>query len=100
MISYEVTTTLNDASAAERFSDWMCEQHIPQVVAAGGFVGAELARLTETKFRTRYLARDQAALDAYLGKHAERLREEFALHFGSVATNTRDVWTVVDTWGR
>ena len=51
------------------------------------------------RFRTRYEAASQKALDAYFGDHAERLRQDFRSRFSEGLVPSREVWTEVERWG-
>ena len=100
MVAYEVTTLLKDPSVAARFSRWMSEEHIPQVMATGCFLAAELAQLGADQFRSRYVAATRADLDRYLAEHTAALRDHFAQEFGSVAGTSRQEWDVVSQYRR
>lgn len=99
MVVYEVRVHLRE-DLADRFAAWMRVRHIPEVVAAGGFAGAEFEQLDATTFRTRYHAVDQARLDQYLADHAPRLREDFLSQFPEGAEATREVWRRIQDWNR
>ena len=94
-VSYEVTVTLSDPTAADRFVAWMLEHHIPTVLATGCFRSAELGRTEPSVFRTCYRAADRSDLDRYLVDHTAALRADFDREFGSVARATRQVWETV-----
>lgn len=93
MVSYEVTVTLADPARAGEFADWMASHHIPGVLGTGCFTGAEFARLDETTFRTRYLARSRADVDHYLAGPTAALRADFAAAFPD-ASASRQIWQV------
>ena len=99
MVSYEVTATVR-ADLADRYETYMRAHHIPDVLASGCFVGAELGRADAGRFRARYQAADQAALDRYLAEHTGRLRADFAAHFPEGVTLERAVWTTAQAWTR
>ena len=94
MIVYEVTCYVPPEMAKE-FEDYMLRTHINDVIATGSFESATLERSSEGTFRTRYVARDQEALDGYLQHHAEKLREHFSDHMSAGIEVVRHEWTVV-----
>lgn len=98
MVAYEVTTLLKDPSVAARFSRWMSEEHIPQVMATGCFLAAELAQLGADQFRSRYVAATRADLDRYLAEHTAALRDHFSREFGDEATTSRQEWQIRREW--
>lgn len=98
MVAYEVTTLLKDPSVAARFSRWMSEEHIPQVMATGCFLAAELAQLGADQFRSRYVAATRADLDRYLAEHTAALRDHFAQEFGDNASTSRQEWEMLREW--
>lgn len=97
MITYEVTATVR-ADLADRFAQFMRDEHIPDLLATGAFVGASLGRSGETRFRIRYEARSRQALDAYLRDHAPRLRAHVLERFPAGIELSREEWDVVATW--
>lgn len=98
MISYEVAIALTDASRAEVYRDWLSATHIPEMLATGCFVGAELAQESATRLRARYIAADRTSLDRYLDEHAVRLRAKAQAMVGVIGKPSREVWNVVETW--
>lgn len=98
MISYEVTAEL-DPARAEAYERYMRETHIPEVLATGCFRAATFARAAPGRYRTCYVAATQADLDRYLDQHASALRADYAAHFPSGVTLTREVWVTVEAWG-
>lgn len=97
MITYEVTAVV-DSRLADAYEAFMRETHIPEVLATGCFVGAVFERVEDTQFRTRYQADSQAGLNAYLGEHTARLRDDFARRFPQGVTLSRAVWTELERW--
>ena len=99
MIAYEVTVDVAP-ELVDQFVAFMLIRHIPDLLATGCFIGAELAQAGDTRFRQRYLALSREDLDRYLAEHAVRLREDFARHFPDGTAQTRDVWDQLKTWGQ
>jgi hypothetical protein len=97
VITYEVTAVV-DSRLVAAYEDFMRRTHIPEVLATGCFVGAVFERVEDTQFRTRYQAATQAGLNAYLGEHTARLREEFTRRFPQGVTLSRAVWTELERW--
>jgi hypothetical protein len=93
MIAYEVTAVVDEAIAAE-FKSYMTNRHIPDLMATGCFASAELS-VANGRYRFRYDAVDQAALDRYFEEHAARLRLDVIEHFPSGVELSREVWTIV-----
>ena len=98
MVTYEITATV-PPPLAEAYERYMRERHIPDLLATGHFVAAALARSAPGRYRVRYEAPDQAALDRYLAEHAGRLRAHFAEHFPEGVELSREVWTALELWG-
>ena len=76
---YEVTATIHDAAAEQDWVDWILNQHIADVVAAGAERGQLVHVDTDNDTRVysvQYEFASRAALDAYLADHAPRLRNE------------------------
>lgn len=83
-----------DPGVEKEWETWMRQVHVPQVVAAGAFLGAKMYALREgaaAKWVTIYEAKDRRALDAYLGGPAKGLREDYQKHFGDKSKLTRMV---------
>ena len=99
MVTYEVTTVVEAplVDAYERYMRWV---HIPALLATGCFDEATFTRSTEGRYRIRYEAPGEAALDDYLATHAARLRADFAAHFPEGVTATREVWVALESWTR
>lgn len=97
MIIYEITAAVR-ADLVEKYEKYMRERHIPDLLETGYFRAAHFTRSAENRYRTRYEARDQTALDQYLKNDAERLRADFLEHFPEGVTVTRDVWEVLEVW--
>ena len=99
MVTYEVTTIV-EAPLVEAYERYMRGVHIPDLLATGCFDGATFTRGTAGRYRIRYEAPSEAALEDYLATHAARLRAVFASHFPEGVTATREVWVAVESWTR
>ena len=97
MVTYEVVADVR-ADLADEYAEYMEHEHIPDVLRTGAFTGAAFERSGVSKFRTRYCAATQAALDAYLGCEAQRLRAMFAKRFPAGVVLTRTNWSIVHEW--
>lgn len=76
----------------------MQTEHVPEVIAAGGFIGATFERGDGGRYRIRYLAADRAALDRYLATVAPALRRAALARFPEGVALARDTWQVVAAW--
>ena len=92
MITYEVTASIPDAATARRYEEYMTSGHLRDVLASGCFVQAVLERADVGKYRARYVARAHADVDRYLREHTAALRRDFAEHFPTGVSLSRDVW--------
>jgi hypothetical protein len=97
MITYEITAEVEPASV-EAYERYMRERHIPALLDTGCFEAASLSRAAPGRYRIRYETADQAQLDRYLGTHAAALRDDFALHFATGVSLSREVWIVIQRW--
>jgi hypothetical protein len=97
MIIYEITATVR-ADLIEAYEKYMCETHIPDLLATGFFAGAKMARAGENRYRIGYEAHNQKALDDYLATDARRLRADFMEHFGEGIEVSRENWEVLRVW--
>jgi hypothetical protein len=98
MILYEVTAHPDEPSRSA-YETFMRQTHIPDVFATGCFVAAHFEEATGGHFRTTYVAADQEQLDRYLAQYAPRMRADFAEHFPSGVSLSREVWRVLENWG-
>lgn len=80
MVVYEVSAIV-ESHLCESFERYMTGRHIADVMATGAFDAASFEISAPGKYRTRYMAASQAALDTYLERHAASLRSDFAEHF-------------------
>ncbi len=97
MIIYEVTVTVG-ADLIDAYESYMVDRHIPDVLATGCFVSAEMSQSGE-KFRVSYYAETRESLDRYLASDTERLRADFAEHFPDGVAVTREIWDVITELG-
>lgn len=97
MVTYEITATV-DPDQIAAYEAYMRAQHIPDLLATGCFNGVVFAHSAPGRYRIRYDAPDQAALDIYLGQHAARLRADFTAHFPTGVALTREVWDAIAVW--
>lgn len=81
-----------------RYELYMRERHIPDVLATDLFIGAQLSRVEDGRYRVRYELQDRAALEKYLKVHAPRLRADFTAHFPDGIELKRDVWVTLQVW--
>lgn len=98
MVLYEVTVDV-EPQLAEPFERYMRERHVPDIFATGCFRRIRFTRVSEGRFCTSYEAATQADLDRYLAEHAPRLRADFQEHVPAGARASREVRTVLQTWG-
>lgn len=96
-VTYEITTVV-EPDLVERYERFMRATHIPELLATGCFHGAAFTRSGEGRYRIRYEAPTEAALDRYLAEHAPRLRDHFAAQFPRGITVSREVWLTLETW--
>jgi Domain of unknown function (DUF4286) len=98
MPNYEVTLEVDPDRVGE-MEDYMRAEHIPKILRTGCFSRITFERSDSGRFRTRYEAASQEALEAYCRDHAERLRQDFRRRFPQGVVASREVWTVVERWG-
>ncbi len=81
MFSYTVRCTFDDPAVAERWVQWLGEEHLRDVCDAGA-VDAEIVQFdagggsSKVICEARYHFADRAAFEKYERDHAPRLREE------------------------
>lgn len=96
MVTYEITAVVAP-ELIEKYEAYMSSTHIPEVLATGHFVSASFSK-NENRYRIRYEAESQAALDEYLASQTERLRAEFLAHFPKGVELSRENWHVLSTY--
>ena len=100
MIVYEVNLTV-DHDAADEYAAWL-EQHVAEMLALDGFESAEWFEDTDyhdapgggdaaRRWTLHYRLRDRAALDRYLERDAERMRQEGLDRFAERFQATRRI---------
>jgi hypothetical protein len=94
MVTYEVSANVEE-SLREKYERYMIDKHLHDVLATSCFVDATLERAAPGKYRIRYRAEDDTALDRYLRNHTAALRKDFAEHFPAGVELSREVWTEV-----
>jgi hypothetical protein len=98
-VIYEITVEV-ESELREKYEDYMRRQHIPDLLATGYFRAADFSRSSPRRYRVRYEAFDQNALDKYLEAEAARLRADFIKHFPAGVQVSREIWTVVQFWNK
>lgn len=96
-VIYEITAEVRP-ELVEKYEDYMRNRHIPDLLATGYFRVAAFTRSAAGRYRIRYEAFSQAALDKYLERNAARLRADFTAHFPAGVELSREVWEVVQIW--
>jgi hypothetical protein len=96
-VLYEITAAVN-VELIKKYEKYMREQHIPDLLETGFFVGAKFTRSSENRYRIVYEALDQESLDEYLEKEAPRLRADFQRHFPAGIELSRENWVVLEEW--
>ena len=96
-VIYEITAVVR-AGLIEEYETYMRGRHIPDLLATGYFSGAAFTRSGENRYRIRYEALSQKALDDYLDNEAERLRGDFLAHFPDGIELSREVWENLQAW--
>lgn len=97
MVTYEITAVV-DGRLADEYERYMKDRHIPDLLATGHFASAAFSRSGD-RYRIRYEAHDQAALDKYLAEHAKRLRRDLQQHFPTGVEFSREIWEVLGRFG-
>lgn len=97
MITYEITAQVRADLVAE-YETFMRGRHIDAVLKTGFFASASFSKSAEGRYRIRYYAFDQAALDSYLKERANELRKHFSDHFPDGVELTRENWMVIQYW--
>lgn len=90
MIIYNVTINLQE-EIHDQWLIWMNDVHMPDVMATGKFLSAQLVRVHVDQpmegivFAAQYVARDKATLERYYTEDAPRLRQEGLQMWGDQA---------------
>ena len=96
-IVYEIRAVVR-ADLREAWEAYMRDVHVPEVIAAGEFLGASIERDAASRHRIRYLARDRGRLARYLAESAPALREAALRRFPEGVDLAREEWEVVAGW--
>jgi hypothetical protein len=96
-VVYEVQATVHERVRVA-WEVYMQSEHVPEVLAAGGFVAATFERTGGGRYRVRYLARDAVHLERYRLEVAPGLRKAAVDRFPDGVVLTRDEWEVVAAW--
>jgi hypothetical protein len=96
-ITYEITAQVR-SDLIERYEAYMQERHITDVLATRFFASASFSRSSDGRYRIRYEAFNQEALDKYLSDWAGSLRKHFSDHFPAGIELSRENWTVLQSW--
>lgn len=99
MIEYAVIVNVPE-DLSVRFEEYMAEKHIPEVLAAGSFIGAAFSRSEDGRYRISYRSPDRKSLGLYLETQADRLRRAFAEEFPFKVGIEREVLTELNSWQR
>lgn len=81
MLLYNVTIKI-DRDAEQDWLKWMKEKHIPEVVDAGKFSGAQISRLLDEPdgedptYVIQYTCENREQYNLYIHQHSPRLRDE------------------------
>lgn len=97
MITYEITAQVR-ADLVSEYEAFMRGQHIDAVLETGFFASASFSKSAEGRYRIRYYAFDQSALDSYLKDRAGELRQHFSDRFPEGVELTRENWAVIQYW--
>lgn len=86
MIAYTVRCDFTDAAVADRWRQWLVDEHLTDLLHAGA-VRAEVVTLdtpgpgAAATLESRYWFADRAGMKHYLAHHAARLRGEGLARF-------------------
>ena len=97
MVTYEITTRI-DLALVARYERYMVERHIPDLLATKCFEAVAFTRAEPGRYRVRYEAPSEAALQEYLDTHAQRLRADFAANFPDGVQVDREIWHWLQAW--
>ncbi len=92
-VTYEITAQV-EPSIASAYEEYMIRHHIPDLLATGHFLSATISKNGD-RYRVRYEAESEAALDAYLSNDAPRLRGDFLHQFPESISLSRENWDVL-----
>lgn len=100
MVLYNVTVSI-DLEIEGEWLEWMRKTHIPQVMETGCFLECRISRIQAEEeggsaYSFLYLAPSQDKMDEYQEKHAPRLQQDHAQHFGGKFVAFRTLLTVIE----
>jgi hypothetical protein len=80
MILYNVTVSI-DQSVHQDWLQWMCETHIPEVLATGCFLESRMSKMNDEEtgactYAMTYVAYSFEDLEKYKSEHAPRLQSD------------------------
>ena len=96
-VIYEITAIVSADVAAE-YEQFMRGEHIPDLLATGLFIEAELLADGNGTFRMVYISNNRADLDRYLAEFASEMRRRSLERFPVGVEVSRAEWNVVETW--
>ena len=96
-VVYEITAIVRADLAAE-YERFMRDEHIPDLLATGLFIEAELLSDDTGTFRIIYISNSRTELDRYLGEFASEMRRKALDRFPIGVEISRSEWNVVQTW--
>jgi hypothetical protein len=94
MILYNVTVSI-DPEISNDWLNWMCDKHIPDVMATNCFLESRISRIHGEEeggvtYSVMYLCPNQEIMDLYQSKYAPELQKEhsekFSGHFAAFRT--------------
>ena len=99
MIVYNVTVKVED-EIKTAWLDWMQNEHIPEVMACGIFIKAQMSRIimeedSENTFAISYTCATKKVFDEYKLKFAEELQKKHINRFGDKAIAFRTLMEVI-----
>jgi hypothetical protein len=96
MVTYEVTALVRP-DLVVAYETYM-RNHIVELLATGRFLRATFARAVGHRYRIRYEATGQQAVDRYIAEDAPRLRADFTQHFPEGIEVSREIWETIGEW--
>src|SRR5690554_6503044 len=99
MVVYNVTISIDEA-VANSWLEWMCETHIPEVMATGHFRDSKICRVHGEEeggvtYAVIYTALSEKDLSTYQAQHAPRLQAEHTEKFQGKFASFRTLLSVV-----
>ncbi len=98
MVTYIVRATVRH-EIYEEYVTWLENEHIADVIALPGFLGAQLClrkggsmESSSKEVMVQYQLKDEDAIKTYISEHAMRLREKGLAKFPGQFSAQREVW--------